>query len=188
MAIAIQAKQPTTQSTPQPTVGELAKQFFARSAGVWQSQRRYYTLKTNEPQECVSHVMIEFLPQGHALLVQLAQLHHLPTPVQLLAGGYITWENHYLKATRQPATGETVIGVLGSTLYRDRGFSTHQPVTADLSFINPDTMRLVTHYGKSSFEEEIKFVGEKYRTRQTIATREGEEVLIGQYLETRLLS
>ncbi|PSN17731.1 phycobiliprotein lyase, partial [filamentous cyanobacterium CCP5] len=36
------------------------------------------------------------------------------------------------------------------------------------------------------FEEEIRLVGDRYRTRQTIISRAGEEIMIGQYLETRI--
>jgi hypothetical protein len=36
------------------------------------------------------------------------------------------------------------------------------------------------------FEEELKLIGENYRTRQTIISRAGEQQMIGQYLEKRL--
>jgi hypothetical protein len=48
------------------------------------------------------------------------------------------------------------------------------------------TMCLRTEYSGNVFEEEIKLIGTQYRTRQTIISRAGEEVMIGQYLETRI--
>jgi hypothetical protein len=48
------------------------------------------------------------------------------------------------------------------------------------------TMHLRTEYGGSAFEEEIKLIGTNYRTRQTIISRAGEEIMIGQYLERRV--
>lgn len=36
------------------------------------------------------------------------------------------------------------------------------------------------------FEEEIKQIGCNYRTRQTIVSRAGEQLMIGQYLEKRI--
>jgi glycosyltransferase involved in cell wall biosynthesis len=36
------------------------------------------------------------------------------------------------------------------------------------------------------FEEEIKLIGQQYRTRQTIISRAGQELMIGQYLEKRV--
>ena len=47
-------------------------------------------------------------------------------------------------------------------------------------------MILKTAYDGSSFEEEIKLIGDRTRTRQTIIKRAGEEQMIGQYLEKRL--
>jgi hypothetical protein len=46
-------------------------------------------------------------------------------------------------------------------------------------------MQLKTEYNDSCFEEEIKLIGQRYRTRQTVIRRAGEELMIGQYLETR---
>jgi hypothetical protein len=47
-------------------------------------------------------------------------------------------------------------------------------------------MALRTEYNGSVFEEEFKLIGKIYRTRQTIISRAGEELMIGQYLERRL--
>ena len=46
-------------------------------------------------------------------------------------------------------------------------------------------MVLKTAYDNSSFEEEIRLIGDRTRTRQTIISRAGEEQVIGQYLEQR---
>lgn len=48
------------------------------------------------------------------------------------------------------------------------------------------TMCLRTEYSGNVFEEEVKLIGNCYRTRQTIISRAGEEQMIGQYLETRI--
>ncbi len=58
-------------------------------------------------------------------------------------------------------------------------------MTATYQMRDRNTMQLHTEYGGSSFDEEIKLVGDSYRTRQTIISRAGEEIMIGQYLETR---
>ena len=50
------------------------------------------------------------------------------------------------------------------------------------------TLYLRTEYNGSVFEEELKLIGSKYRTRQTIISRAGEELMIGQYLEKRVES
>jgi len=46
----------------------------------------------------------------------------------------------------------------GDELYRDRGFATSKPVTAEY-FVNSQTMCLQTEYNGSVFEEELKLIG-----------------------------
>ena len=75
---------------------------------------------------------------------------------------------------------------MGNILYRDRGFAISKPVTAQYYFSNPKTLCLRTEYNGSVFEEELKLIGSKYRTRQTIISRAGEQLMIGQYLENRI--
>ena len=165
----------------------LITDFFRKTEGEWISQRRYYSLnKDVEPQEVESKLNILFLPQGSSELISLAQKHELKELDSLICGTKVTWESSYTNQNRKPVLGSTVFGIKGNILYRDRGFATPKPVTATYSFTNPDTMSLRTEYNSNVFEEEIKLVGSKYRTRQTIISRAGEEITIGQYLETRI--
>ena len=169
------------------TLQSLAVDFFHRSAGSWNSQRRYYTLnKDVEPQEVESRLNISFLAQGTPELIELARRHELDDLSALVCGTKVTWESNYTNQNRKAVTGSTVFGIKGNVLYRDRGFATPKPVIAVCSFPNPDIMNLRTEYNANVFEEEIKLVGSKYRTRQTIISRAGEEITIGQYLEQRL--
>ncbi|MGF1478778.1 MAG: phycobiliprotein lyase [Cyanophyceae cyanobacterium] len=172
---------PVAQFSPE----SLAVEFFRQSEGQWHSQRRYYTLNQEaEPQEVVSRIAVRFLEAGAPELTHLAQLHQLEA--EFVGGSQVTWESTYTNQTRKPSKGTTVFGVLGKTLYRDRGFATAKPVTAQFFFSNPQTMCLRTEYQGSVFEEELKLIGDKYRTRQTIISRAGEEQMIGQYLEKRM--
>lgn len=165
----------------------LAVDFFRKSAGSWNSHRRYYSLnKDVEPQEVESLLNISFLDQGASELVELAQSHELEDLSALVCGTKVTWESNYTNENRKPVTGSTVFGIKGNILYRDRGFATPKPIIAVCSFTNPDTMSLRTEYNSNVFEEEIKLVGSKYRTRQTIISRAGQEITIGQYLEKRV--
>lgn len=164
----------------------LVEAFFRNSAGNWKSERRYYTLKQDTSQEVISFISIEFLERGDTRLLPLAQLHHLPEDRVLACGSQVTWESHYVGPKGKPTKGSTVFGVIGETLYRDRGFATPEPVIAHLYLPKPQILCLKTEYGGSVFEEEIKLIGQKYRTRQTIISRTGEELIIGQYLEKRI--
>jgi CpeS-like protein len=166
----------------------LVMDFFRQSAGQWRSQRRYFTLKSGDVQEVLSQVKVEFLPQGCDQLVQLAQMHGLDDPNYMIGGARSTWESRYSVPHQKESTGSTVFGVRGSNLYRDRGFATPNPLIAEYSMPEPLIMRLHSEYSGSAFEEEIKLVGDQYRTRQTIISRAGKEQMIGQYLETRVES
>lgn len=164
---------------------QLAMSFFQASEGQWRSQRRYYTLKSNETEEVTSYLTIRYLAAGSPELAALSELHGLSDDQQITCGTEVTWESHYEGPSRKPSIGSTCFGGLDGRLYRDRGFATSKPVVARYEFRDDTTMRIFTEYNKSCFEEEIKLVGDQYRTRQTIISRAGEEQMIGQYLEQR---
>ena len=171
-------------TTPTAKLETLAAEFFERSVGQWTSQRRYYTLQSGETQEVVSKLKVEFLDVEHPDLVALAAMHDLDQA--LICGVRSSWESNYISPSRKQATGSTVFGIQGNILYRDRGFATPNPVFATYQFRDRTTMQLHTEYNGSAFDEELKLVGDSYRTRQTIISRAGQEIMIGQYLETRL--
>lgn len=171
---------------PQVSMESLTLDFFRQSEGKWKSQRRYYTLtEENEPEEVVSFLEVKFLEIGNPELIELAKAHDLGDK-RMVGGSKVTWESNYIAKSRKPSRGSTVFGILGDVLYRDRGFATPKPIKANLRFTNPQTMCLKTEYNGNIFEEELKLIGENYRTRQTIISRSGEEIMIGQYLEKRL--
>ncbi|MEH1811414.1 MAG: phycobiliprotein lyase [Nostoc sp.] len=161
-------------------------EFFQESVGKWRSQRRYYTLPKGETKEMESIVTINFLKQGCDELQNLAQMHDLPDTGSLICGAAVTWESMDVLKDKKESQGSTIFGALGNILYRDRGFAISKPVTAQYYFSNPKTMCLRTEYNNSVFEEELKLIGSKYRTRQTIISRAGEQLMIGQYLEKRV--
>jgi hypothetical protein len=163
----------------------LTAQFFRNSVGQWSSERRYYTLPEGKVQEMVSDIQIRYLESDCPELAQLAQLHGLGTTA-FTCGAEVSWNSQNSILGKQMSEGKTLFGILDGVMYRDRGFATPKPVTATLSFTNPDTMCLRTEYNGSVFEEEIRMIGSKYRTRQTVISRAGEQQMIGQYLEKRV--
>lgn len=172
-----------TQNT---TVG-LAVSYFQRSQGEWKSQRRYYMLnQETEPQEVESILKVRYLDRGAPELIELARLHELEQLDFFICGTEVTWSSNYLNGDRKATKGSTIFGVAGNNLYRDRGFATSKPIVANYWLTNPDTLCLRTEYNNSVFEEEIKLIGQNYRTRQTIISRADREITIGQYLETRI--
>lgn len=171
-------------TTPVDNLEALATRFFELSVGQWTSQRRYYTLKSGEAQEVISALEIEFLDSDHPDLLALATMHSLETA--MVCGVRSSWESNYISPSRKQATGSTVFGIQGNVLYRDRGFATTKPVVATYELRDRNTMQLHTEYGGSAFDEELKLIGNQHRTRQTIISRAGQEIMIGQYLETRV--
>lgn len=171
---------------PSSSVDSVVADFFQRTAGQWRSERRYYTVSNDETQEVVSFLTVRAIAQHSSELVHLAQLHDLADPAQLICGAVSTWESNYIGPSPKKSKGSTVFGVCGSSLYRDRGFSTTKPIIAQFSMRNDNTLCLHTEYSGNVFEEEIKLVGTQYRTRQTIISRAGQEQMIGQYLEKRI--
>lgn len=171
-----------TQTTDAP---QLAADFFRHSAGKWRSERRYYTLPDGDTKEMISIITIEFLEPSCAELQQLAVLHQLNDATVLTCGAKVSWDTNSVSGKKE-SKGATLFGVGGTILYRDRGFATTKPVTAEYYFSNSQTMCLRTEYKGSVFEEELKLIGDNYRTRQTIISRAGEQQMIGQYLEKRL--
>ncbi|MFH7025876.1 MAG: phycobiliprotein lyase [Heteroscytonema crispum UTEX LB 1556] len=163
-------------------------EFFTQSEGKWRSQRRYYSLPEGETKEMVSIITIRFLKQGYNELQKLAKMHALTDLMSLTCGAEVSWDSADSETGRKESKGLTLFGALGNILYRDRGFATTKPVTAQYHFPNPQTLCLRTEYNNSVFEEELKFVGSKYRTRQSIISRAGEQLMIGQYLEKRIES
>jgi CpeS-like protein len=164
----------------------LIASIFQRSVGQWRSERRYYTLSNDTVKEIVSALTVRFLTQGCPELIALAELHQLSNLAAMTCGALVTWDSADLLTDKQQSQGTTLFGVIGSTLYRDRGFATPKPITASFFCPNPDTLCLRTEYRGSAFEEELKLISTKYRTRQTIISRAGEEQMIGQYLEKRM--
>jgi hypothetical protein len=173
-------------SSPQVSAEVLIQEFFQRSEGQWRSERRYFTLKNDHIEEVESFITVRFLEQGHPDLIELAQMHGLADSTVLGCGAYTAWESNYRGKNRKQQIGSTVFGAHDGILYRDRGFATSDPVFAKFTLPEPNTLRLRTEYDGSVFEEEIKLIGSSYRTRQTIISRAGEEIMIGQYLEKRI--
>jgi hypothetical protein len=134
----------------------------------------------------VSDISVTFLEQGCEALRRLARLHGLDNETLMVCGAKVTWDSQNSILGKRLSKGATTFGVANGIMYRDRGFATPKPVTATYSFTNPETLCLRTEYNGSVFEEEIRLIGSRYRTRQTIISRAGEQQMIGQYLEKRV--
>ncbi|MBD2485724.1 phycobiliprotein lyase [Planktothrix sp. FACHB-1365] len=173
------------QQNPSDIVSQVAD-YFQRSIGKWYSERRYYTLPEGDTQEVASEITVEFLQQGSPELINIAQLHQLDDPTMITCGSKVNWKSSNSVSGKKLSKGATVFGVSETLLYRDQGFMTPKPVVAQYYMLDANTLCLRSEYNGSVFEEELKLVGQRYRTRQTIISRAGEQTMIGQYLEKRI--
>ena len=99
-----------------------------------------------ETKEMESIITIRFLEQGCEELEKLAQLHDLVDLQSLTCGAEVSWQSTDIIKVRRESQGLTLFGALGNLLYRDRGFATSKPVTADYYLSNPQTLCLRTEY------------------------------------------
>lgn len=104
--------------------------FFRKSVGNWHSERRYYTLPDGETKEVVSQLNIRFLEQDCDELLELQQLHGLSADISLSCGSFVSWKSSDATTGRKQSEASTIFGARGNILYRDRGFATTKPVTA----------------------------------------------------------
>lgn len=161
----------------------LIKNFLQESNGDWCSQRRYYALPNGKIREITKTVTMRFLEQGTPELIDLAKLHELEESAQLTCGSYVEWNTVDSETGEQGSKRWTVLGSLGTTMYFGRNFPVPKLVVAEYYFRDPKTIYLWTEENGALFEEELKMIGKKYRTRQTVISRGGEQQMIAQYLE-----
>lgn len=145
--------------------------WFDRGVGSWTSHRRYLYFA------------------GERVVPQLITTRFVTTN---------TGQNKYEVAWSSDQTdlhGHTIREASGGTmrlelhndlLVRDIGYYSKEPTTCRLELIDDDTVVFHTSYGGSKYREEIRFVGDDVRLRQTVGwTEEGNLTLSGQYFEQR---
>ena len=82
--------------------------------------------------------------------------------------------------------GRMQIELTGKTLHRDIGYFSSDPTDSYLEMIDEDTVVTTTTYGGVTYREEIRYLGDDLRLRQTVGRRDGEMVIAGQYVERRM--
>ena len=83
--------------------------------------------------------------------------------------------------------GEMDLVLQGNTLQRSRGYFTDLETYQTMSFIDEDTIVFHTSYDGETYREEIRFLDDNTRLRQTVGRDDitGEYTLFGQYVEKR---
>ena len=81
--------------------------------------------------------------------------------------------------------GKMQLELAGNVLHRDIGYFTSDPTDSLLEMVDPDTVVFHTSYGGVTYREEVRFLGDNLRLRQTVGRKDGELVIAGQYVERR---
>lgn len=127
--------------------------------GTWTSERRYLYFREPRPPRNVS-MTTTFSVEKVVPLVWA-----------------VSWEGQ--------TSGRMQLELAGSTLHRDIGYFTADPTDSALSRIDDDTVVFETSYGGVTYREEIRYLGDNHRLRQTVGRKNGEWVIAGQYVEWR---
>ena len=82
-------------------------------------------------------------------------------------------------------SGRMQLELVGDVLHRDIGYFTEDPTDSILEMVDEDTVVFRTAYDGVTYREEVRFIGDNLRLRQTIGRKDGELVIAGQYVERR---
>lgn len=84
--------------------------------------------------------------------------------------------------------GEMGLILKGDELHRSRNyFDNGEGTITKLELIDKDTVVFHSSYGGADYREEIRFLGDNFRLRQTVGYKAGTDkiVVVGQYAEYR---
>ena len=130
--------------------------------GLWISDRRY----------------LYYSPEGDAKAVNLTTQF---TCKREQYGEYtVSWTGQ--------TSGTMVLTLDRDVLHRSIGYYSNKPTDSQLERIDEDTVVFRTSYGGADYREEVRYVGDDLRLRQTVGWDAFNErmILAGQYVERRV--
>ena len=148
--------------------------WIERSCGEWRSERRYIYFGSER--------------QAKAQTIITTYFGMEPVDGDVYRINWESWTHKDLKGAQveRPTTGEMLIQLKGNLLERNVGYFTDAQTSQAMERIDDDTVVFRTEYDGQYFREEIRFVDNNTRLRQTIGFKGGELILSGQYTETRI--
>ena len=132
--------------------------FMDRSCGSWVSYRRYLFGANRTPGEYITVFDTEEIG-----------------------------EKEYRISWSGKTNGVMEVAVEGNELKRSRSYFSEEETYQKMAWIDPDTVVFHTSYDGTSYREEIRFLDDNTRLRQTVGrdVETGEIDLVGQYVEFR---
>lgn len=99
-----------------------------------------------------------------------------------------TENNSYSIAWSGKTEGVMEVEVVGDELRRSRSYFSDEETYQRMFWIDADTVVFRTAYDGTSYREEIRFLDDATRLRQTVGRDEetGDITLVGQYFESRI--
>ena len=145
------------------TLTTLYTDWFERCVGSWESQRRYLY----GPKKSVDNLVTNF---------SIEQRNHDEWAV--------LWESDRNQGEMGLILDEQEGIVRRSRNYFDNGEGT----ITKLERIDQDTVVFYSSYGGADYREEVRFLGNNFRLRQTVGYKEGTDQIfvVGQYAEYRV--
>lgn len=141
----------------------MAKRFFNRTLGQWESHRTYLYAKSGKVINSIT--IFEWTRDDDGVYT-------------------VTWDNQAMKAG-----GSMSIRIPNDfILERSRGYFTDDVTQSRIQTSSYDHLQTITSYGGKSYDERIDYLNDDLRLRRTIATddKSGEVFLVGNYVEKRL--
>ena len=154
-------------------------EWFQRAEGDWKSDRRYlYAGKDKfKPQMIYTDLSVR-------IDITDAEKEAIPDDYNQ---GYVrlVWDS-VLEDGKPSSSGEMQCGYGNGKFYRSQGYMTDSATICDTSFIDDDTVVFHTSYDSWIFREEIRLIDDdRARLRQTVAWRNGDVKLVGQFCAYR---
>ena len=137
------------------------KPFMDRSVGRWVSLRRYLFGRNRTSGEYSTEFVIEHLEDDYDYR--------------------ITWSGK--------TEGEMDVTLVGNQLKRSRSYFSEEETYQTMAKIDPDAVVFYTAYDGTRYREEIRFLDDNTRLRQTVGwNQETNDIeLVGQYFEERVI-
>lgn len=148
------------------------REFMRRSAGSWNSQRRYIYTNQSPPKivNYESDLSVSFVKEDEETFqVDLSWVTSDRDGKGISSGTMITIGDEFV-------------------LQRNVGYMSDEPTSCGVEMIDNDCVVLTTEYSGMRFREEIRLLnGDAIRLRQTLGWKQGQTdpFLCGQYFEER---
>ena len=137
--------------------------WFTRCEGSWESHRRYLS----GPKKAIDNLVTNFTIE---------------------ARGENNWAVLWNSDRNEGEMGLVLDNEAGTVTRSRNYFEGQEGTVTKLELLDADTVVFYSAYGGMEFREEIRFLGDDFRLRQTVGYKEGTDriIIVGQYAEYKV--